>query len=49
MFELLADDSFRRKAQPVAIETQRPLQIIHTERDERDHRLHGNSSADSGV
>src|SRR5262245_62173984 len=48
VFELLANDALRRKAQSVAIEAQRPLQVIHAQRDHRNQWLHGNSFVGAG-
>jgi hypothetical protein len=40
VLELLADDALGLQAQAVAVEPQRPLQVVHAERDERDPGLH---------
>jgi hypothetical protein len=34
MFEFLAGDAGRREPETIAIETQRPLEIVHSERDD---------------
>jgi hypothetical protein len=41
VLELLADDALGVPAQPVTIEAHRALELIDTEREQRDARLHG--------
>jgi hypothetical protein len=43
MFELFADDTLGPEAEPVAIEADRPLQIVDAEGDERNARFHESS------
>src|SRR5262249_52618618 len=38
--ELFADNAFGHKAQPIAIEPKRPLQVIDNDRDNGDPRFH---------
>ena len=45
MLELRADDALRRQTEPIAIKLQRPFQIVNTERNDRDSRLHIRTSA----
>ena len=43
-FKLFADDPFRGEAEAVSIETQRPLEVVYTDSDYSNPRLHGDSS-----
>jgi hypothetical protein len=45
MLELRADDALRRQTEPIAIEPQRPLQIVDTKRNDRDPRLYSRTCA----
>jgi hypothetical protein len=44
VLELLADDALGRQAQAIAIEAERPLQVVDADRDQGDPRLHGLAS-----
>src|SRR5262245_50440485 len=43
VLELRSDDALGLEAEAVAIEAQRPLEVVHAEGDEGDSRLHGRS------
>ena len=45
MLELPADDPLRRQIESIPIKRQRSLQIINTESNDRDPRLHSRTSA----
>ena len=45
MLKLRADDPLRRQTEPIAIKPQRPLQIVDTESNDGDSRLHRRTSA----
>ena len=45
MLILRADDALRRQTEPIAIKPQRPFQIVNTEGNDRDPRLHSRTSA----
>src|SRR4029077_2805923 len=45
MLKLRADNSPRRQTESIPIEPQRPLQVVNTESNDRDPRLHSRTSA----
>ncbi|MBX5460868.1 MAG: hypothetical protein IRZ28_07235 [Steroidobacteraceae bacterium] len=47
--EFLPDDALGLETEPIAVEPQGPLEIVDTERDERDSRLHECISRGTGV
>src|SRR5690606_15944498 len=44
VLELLADDAFRRPSEAVPVEAYRPVEVVDTESDQGDVRLHGRAA-----